>query len=158
MTPVTEIPPEEENAFRLLAELVPEGERKPLDPQRWIALGPDGAFALLEFVGSIVRQIGPRVGFDDAVDRAAAICSGSDRARTDPQALHALALALAGGVARKRQDEAARRRRHESAKSEMAGGAATVSPPGAAGVVSTPAAPHAQAGSAAVSAQVEAAA
>ncbi|MFA7504253.1 MAG: hypothetical protein WCZ28_06105 [Burkholderiaceae bacterium] len=151
--PATEIPIEEEDAFRLLAELQVDGGRKPLDPERWIALAPDGTYALLEFIGSVVRQIGPRVGFDDAVDRAAAICAGNDHARTDPLALQALALALAGGVARKRQDEAARRRRHDAAKTEMTGGG-SVSPRGAAGDVPTPAAPpHAN-----VSAQTEQAA
>lgn len=134
--PATEIPVEAENAFRLLAELTPaDGERKPLDPQRWVALGPDGTFALLEFIGSVVRQIGPRVGFDGAVDIAAAVCAGGDRARTEPLALHALALALVGGYARKQQDEAAKQEHIEKA-----GGCGTVSPLDAAGDVPTPAA------------------
>lgn len=151
--PATEIPPEAEDAFRLLAELQPaDGKRDPLEPRRWVALASDGTFALLEFAGSTVRQIGPRVGFDGAVDIAAAVCSGNDRARTEPFALHALALALVGGMARKKQDEAARRRRWEAGKEghdEMAGGAATVSPPDAVGGVPTPAASPLPAGDAA---------
>jgi hypothetical protein len=144
--PSTEIPPEAEDGFRLLAELQPaDGRREPLEPARWVAMAADGTFALLEFAGSTVRQIGPRVGFDGATDIAAAICAGNARARTEPFALHALALALIGGVARKKHEEAARRRAYEAAREgcpQAAGAAQPAVPPDAAGAVPPAASPR----------------
>jgi len=118
--PVTDIPPEADPNWHCLARLETESGVRAAAGERHIAMAPDGSYALLELAGGAVRQIGPRVDVADAIDRAAAVLAGCDRARTDPALVHALALALAAGAATKVLASAARQRSWETARAEGA--------------------------------------
>lgn len=118
--PVTEIPREADAHWQVLACLETESGVRAAAGERHIAMAPDGSYALLELAGGTVRQIGPRVAIDDAIDRAAAVLAGCDRARTDPVLVHALALALAAGAATKALAAAEKRRAWEAQRAEGA--------------------------------------